>query len=454
VRHLVQLSVRGLLGRFNHDLAFPEEWEFVILHGPNGVGKTRLLELVNAVASDELHRLVDYPFDSAEFAFSDGSVIQLGHPDQMPLEDQREVKVPRSLKVLLACPGMEPEEFTVEGPALSPEDIPNARLRNLERELPLERVDVDDWYDFSTDSHLTLQGIVSRYRHTPAAQSLDVTAPPPAFTEFVSDFHVHLIETQRLIRLIPAAQRRNVREHEQSTVLRYARDLIQRLEDSLAENSRTSQQLDRTFPNRILGQKPPAGITDEQIRERYRVQSELREKLAEISVLEPGAPDISLPDRDLDDWERWVLWTYLDDTDQKLATFRGLLDRVQLLRRIVNSRFLYKELAIDAEQGFKFVVADTGQEIRADSLSSGEQHELVLVYDLLFNVPSESTVLIDEPELSLHVSWQQQFLNDIVQIAELASLRFIIATHSPQIVHTWTERMVPLRLPKGLARGE
>ena len=34
-------------------------------------------------------------------------------------------------------------------------------------------------------------------------------------------------------------------------------------------------------------------------------------------------------------------------------------------------------------------------------LSSGEQHELVLAYDLLFKVKEKSLVLIDEPELSL-----------------------------------------------------
>jgi predicted ATP-dependent endonuclease of OLD family len=68
----------------------------------------------------------------------------------------------------------------------------------------------------------------------------------------------------------------------------------------------------------------------------------------------------------------------------------------------------------------------------------------VLAYDLLFNVKPDALVLIDEPEISLHVAWQQQFLNDIARIAEVASLRFIIATHSPQIIHKWWAQAVAL----------
>src|SRR5690349_22975449 len=40
--------------------------------------------------------------------------------------------------------------------------------------------------------------------------------------------------------------------------------------------------------------------------------------------------------------------------------------------------------------------------IDVEALSSGEQHELVLLFDLIFRVEKNTLVLIDEPELSLH----------------------------------------------------
>ena len=70
-------------------------------------------------------------------------------------------------------------------------------------------------------------------------------------------------------------------------------------------------------------------------------------------------------------------------------------------------------------------------------LSSGEQHELVLLYDLLFNVQPGALVLIDEPEISLHVSWQKRFIEDLQRISRLVKFRSVVATHSPQIAGKW-----------------
>ncbi|MDA1003121.1 MAG: AAA family ATPase [Chloroflexi bacterium] len=64
--------------------------------------------------------------------------------------------------------------------------------------------------------------------------------------------------------------------------------------------------------------------------------------------------------------------------------------------------------------------------------------------DLARNASPNSLVLIDEPEISLHVAWQKAFLDDMARIATLANLRFIIATHSPQVIGEWWDRSVEL----------
>ena len=70
-----------------------------------------------------------------------------------------------------------------------------------------------------------------------------------------------------------------------------------------------------------------------------------------------------------------------------------------------------------------------------DQLSSGEQHEVVLLYELIFNVKDDVLVLIDEPEISLHVTWQKEFLSDLLRIIELQNIQVMIATHSPAIIN-------------------
>ena len=78
---------------------------------------------------------------------------------------------------------------------------------------------------------------------------------------------------------------------------------------------------------------------------------------------------------------------------------------------------------------------DSGKTIPLNELSSGEQHELVLIYNLLFTVSENTLILIDEPDLSLHVGWQKSIISDIERIQNLRSLTVIMATHSPQIIN-------------------
>jgi predicted ATP-binding protein involved in virulence len=86
----------------------------------------------------------------------------------------------------------------------------------------------------------------------------------------------------------------------------------------------------------------------------------------------------------------------------------------------------------------------TGHDIPVSGLSTGEQHELVLLYNLLFRVEAGTLVLIDEPEISLHVTWQKTFIDDVLRVAELSKFRFVVATHSPQIIGSWWSRTVEL----------
>ena len=95
---------------------------------------------------------------------------------------------------------------------------------------------------------------------------------------------------------------------------------------------------------------------------------------------------------------------------------------------------------------FVFIIKDETT-LPPEKLSSGEQHELVLLYELLFKVKPGSLILIDEPELSLHIAWQLEFLEDLQEITQLADLDVLIATHSPQIINDRWDLTVRLEGP-------
>lgn len=96
---------------------------------------------------------------------------------------------------------------------------------------------------------------------------------------------------------------------------------------------------------------------------------------------------------------------YIDDSNKKLNIYNELSSRIALLLDIKNKRFTYKKLSIDKSEGFLFTSTINNKKIPLNGLSSGEQHELVLFFELLFNTKENSLLLIEEPEISLHISW-------------------------------------------------
>lgn len=445
-RKLVRVEVTQLLGRFDHEVNFPAGRDFVILHGPNGIGKTRLLELIAATFSLDVMAISEIPFRAAYFEFNDGHLLTVERLGQEALPGlSQEETTSESLSMRLRQPGGREIPWNATEAMVQPEGQA-ALARLLERaDFPLRRTATNRWRDQAEGDLLTTNEAYLRYREfLPRATGFKTGNMPEEISDLLESIAVHLIETQRLLNLVAPTGTRYSRDPERQlpTVMEFSRDFSRRLDDDLARNSRVSQGLDRSFPKRLLSENSPGHeITEDSIRSRYSQQSEIRKRLTQISVLDASG-ELPLPERTLADWEKRVLWTYLDDTEEKLNTFQPLLDRVALLRNIVNSRFLYKELTLGRE-GFK-VVTDSGKEIRPSQLSSGEQHELVLTYDLLFNVKPNSLVLIDEPEISLHVTWQKEFLNDIVRIAAINSSRFIVATHSPQIINKFWSQTVGL----------
>ncbi|MFG3141464.1 AAA family ATPase [Streptomyces sp. NPDC048211] len=435
---LIRAEVEGLLGRFKHTVKFAPDQEFVILYGPNGIGKTRLLELINATFNGRLLEIMQTPFDSLTLTFEDRSSLTLAREGQRALFDSDIENSVQDLSVTLSPASGSQVKWSMGKVRSSGAPISRA-LRLIESDVPVNRIAINEWHDIAHGDVLSRDQLLDRYGSLlpPEVRPYQL---PDEIQSFLENLESHLIETQRLLREPPRTKTtRGVDKASKATVEAFSQNFSQQMSDVLAQNSRTSQERDRTFPRKLLSSgEAPTEATEDAIRARYAQQSELRARLAEIALLEQSSTDLPLPNRELKDWERLVLWTYLDDSEDKLANLLNFLERAELFMKIMNSRLEYKKLKLSRE-GFE-VRSDFGQSIPVSSLSSGEQHELVLTYELLFNVNRGALVLIDEPEISLHVAWQQEFMNDLANISKTASLRFIVATHSPQIIHKWWSR--------------
>ncbi|HEX5127173.1 MAG TPA: AAA family ATPase, partial [Rhodocyclaceae bacterium] len=110
------------------------------------------------------------------------------------------------------------------------------------------------------------------------------------------------------------------------------------------------------------------------------------------------------------------------------------------------NRFLIdcdKEICID-KVGWLNVVLKGGEPLSLDVLSSGERQIVVILGHLAISreLNQERIFIVDEPELSLHLKWQQIFVESI--IAANQNSQFVLATHSPAIVMSLREKCVSL----------
>ncbi|HDV6325688.1 TPA: ATP-binding protein [Burkholderia cenocepacia] len=94
--------------------------------------------------------------------------------------------------------------------------------------------------------------------------------------------------------------------------------------------------------------------------------------------------------------------------------------------------------------GNKYVLGLMRQESQSfitifDELSSGEQQLLTLALKLTAYAGDNTVILVDEPELSLHVSWQRAIPVMLKIVGSRLCCSIVVATHSPVIVASATD---------------
>ncbi len=229
------------------------------------------------------------------------------------------------------------------------------------------------------------------------------------------------------------------------TVAHHSDKLADLIQKELAAFGTLSQALESSFPARLIKKMGKNGVSDSDVKKRLEDIEQKRERLARIGILPADRQSFSMPANAIDENTREVLAIYAEDTEAKLGMLEETASKIELFTDIINRRFRYKSMEI-AKTGYLFR-DHRGEEIPITVLSSGEQHQLVMLYQLLFEIKPGTLVLIDEPELSLHIAWAKQFIKDLLAITALAGIDVLIATHSPDLIHDRWDLTVELKGP-------
>ncbi len=139
--------------------------------------------------------------------------------------------------------------------------------------------------------------------------------------------------------------------------------------------------------------------------------------------------------------EREDSYTFLDYRLNKLANtssdvqgIKNYQQKIKTFFSLINGYFKnsHKEILIDDKiNSIKFYHKKQKKDISLHDLSAGEKQLLLIFFTIFLQDERPSILLLDEPEISLHIIWQQKLINTLRQLNPNCQL--IIATHSPGI---------------------
>jgi predicted ATPase len=105
----------------------------------------------------------------------------------------------------------------------------------------------------------------------------------------------------------------------------------------------------------------------------------------------------------------------------------------------INNLFLKKKISIN-ERNELFVETESGKIFPLVHLSSGEKQVLIILGQSLLQENKNHVYIADEPELSLHVEWQEKLVSSLKNVNPNSQI--IFATHSPDIVGKFFDSVI------------
>jgi len=428
---ITSIEIVNLFEIFNYTMEYPNSENVLIITGPNGFGKTQVLNILYNLFNRNFIFFNKLVFETITINLSGNIRIVI---DKTILPPQSELKLDNSPKYKLKFVFYENENI-VE--TVTPKNS-NDLSRILNADLPTNRFYKQHlsggWLDIETKQVFNIEDLVAKYKDIlPDRISKDISSIQNERTnQILNSVDVHLIREQRLFKKIVNPSKDYRSERDQTIVVDAIQTCSTDLKHLLAEKSQESfaisQSLDMTYPNRLIGEK--GKMSKENYNVRFAKLTDKQKRLAANGLYDSNQIELSYSKDDSK-----ALLVYLNDLEQKLSVFDDLLIKLELFTSILNERrFTFKSIVIDREKGF-FFKTSKGKILELNELSSGEQHEVSLLYELIFKTKPGILVLIDEPEISLHITWQKEFLDDLLKIIKIQNFQVLIATHSHAIIN-------------------
>ncbi len=379
---LTSIKIEKLFDLFDYEIDLDNPENVVIITGPNGFGKTMILNIIYNLFNKDFAFFHDLKFEKIE----------------LELDSKIKIIIHKTLI----------------------KQIFNLNIKFYQNDLEIDNFKLikEEKYDFLSNN----------LEHN-KKESIEIKKS--ISNEILNSINIHFIKEQRLFKQIEIHENNFYGVQKTvivNTIESHSEELIKIIAKIIQDSFVNTQKIDNTYIDRLIDEKNI--ISENDYNKRLHKINEIQSKLIEFGLF-----NTLQKNRDYSEVDAKALLVFIKDLENKLSVFEELLQKLTLFTSILNERrFTYKSVKISKEKGFYFTTSK-GEDLKLNQLSSGEQNEVVLLYELIFNTTTNLLLLIDEPEISLHITWQKEFLNDILKIAKIQNIQVIIATHAPAIVN-------------------
>ncbi len=424
--YLSRFHVTNLWGQSEFDLRFNSDVNIII--GPNASGKTTILNLLRYVLTADVMALSEFDFDELTVVLRSFRGRSTRTVKVSPMDEGFRFSVGHhSYPIQMETPSGPRQQWSPEREAWI-----RRRLKDQVREVQMTVTELVPAVWLPVSRRLPIGDVEDDVRYSRVSRRKKLESVDECLRELLKELvtyrsrlDTHLSEEyedfKRRVLGITLFDKR----HDKLGAFRAEAPLTTSDKDQLVRAYEVAGLLDTQMQKRI----------DEHFKRAADATARVRQDIADKKGL------------DIDD----VLVMPIIRRTRSMVEFarqleserQALFEPLQHYIAIVNS-FLTDKTATVTDTGELRIEASyaPGTALSLDVLSSGEKQIIILLTQALLFEEEPVVYVADEPELSLHITWQEKLLQSLVSLG--GEIQIIVATHSPDIVGPFRDKVIDL----------
>lgn len=456
---LERIQVNKLFDKFTYDIDLKNGQNVAILIAPNGCGKTTIFNMVDFIFRPtiaKLRKILHIPFENCICTLSNGKTVGLEIRNTEKSKKNEDISSNQSYEAIFK---LELESSEVEGKVfltisdgeeehsldisstiqeaikiINDSEIPFFSSSILPE--PLEHLMENlDFFDFYEDD--IIRDMPRRYKTFFIQLSKGFKKIIEFREKYCCKFDINFISADRLYRQNLSFKKDFYRfdEHENNPLF-FIQERVKELYRKIdSEYKKLVSEARDKLPKMFLNSENKTEMSFDEFEKSWKEYVSDMEKYYQLGLIE-STQTILENDRLEKSFDEngCFLSVYLGAFKITLDPWKKQYERMKLFVDIFNTRNEITGKIL--KYGPNGLIIKVGERVLPlECLSSGEKNDLIMFYNLIFNSEKGALVLIDEPEISLHIQWQEEYIDFLLNICKMNELHAIVATHSPNIVN-------------------